>query len=215
MPRRTTIKRNGPRNKNPYSRKSFIAKISDSKNRREPATFSAFPREMGFSGQDVGEEIILVLRRQPITLFSNFMTAVIIVLVGVLGYVFLPEFVDIQNIELLTITIMLTAIVISSSVIFDLFVKWFYEVSIITTQRVVNVTFDTVAFHHVAEAQLEKIEDVYHEAPGLWSTVFDYGDVYIQTASAQPEFKLAAVPRPRDVQDTIFDLLELKQSGEI
>ncbi|MBD3328984.1 hypothetical protein GF357_00615 [Candidatus Dojkabacteria bacterium] len=216
MPRKSSSKRRaGSRNSSPYSKKSFIAKISDSTNRREPATFSAFPRGIGFSGQDVGEEIVLVLRRHPITLFTYFTTAFTILVVGVLAYVLAPEFFLIENIELLSITILLGTIILVSSVIFDTFVKWFYEVSIITTQRIVNVSFDTVAFHNVAEAQLEKVEDVYHEAPGLWSTVFDYGDVFIQTASAQPEFKLAAVPRPRDVQDTIFDLLELKQAGEI
>jgi hypothetical protein len=50
---------------------------------------------------------------------------------------------------------------------------------------------------------------------GLLGSIFDFGSVYIQTAAAQPEFVFEFVPRPREVQDTLLDLLELKQEGTI
>jgi hypothetical protein len=49
----------------------------------------------------------------------------------------------------------------------------------------------------------------------VFSSIFDYGDVYIQTAGEKPEFEFKGVPRPRDIQDTLFDLMEMKQSGKI
>ena len=69
--------------------------------------------------------------------------------------------------------------------------------------------------HSMAEAQLERIEDVTHKQLGVIGSVFDVGSVYIQTAGAQNEIEFSNVPRPRDIQDILFDLLELKQKGEI
>lgn len=87
--------------------------------------------------------------------------------------------------------------------------------SIITDQRIVDVDFSNVLFHRFSEAQLEQIEDVTHTVAGIWGSIFDYGTVYIQTAGSKPEFEFINIPRPRDVQDTLLDLLEMKQKGQI
>jgi hypothetical protein len=88
-------------------------------------------------------------------------------------------------------------------------------VNIITSDRIVDVDFSNILFHRFSEAQLENIEDVTHSPVGVFSSIFDYGDVYIQTAGENPEFEFKGVPRPRDIQDTLFDLMEMKQNGKI
>jgi hypothetical protein len=91
------------------------------------------------------------------------------------------------------------------------FFKWFFNVNIITTERIVDIDFDKIFYHNVAETQLERVEDVSHRPGGVWASFFDFGTVYVQTAGEQREFEFKDVPRPRDIQDTILDLLELKQ----
>jgi len=93
--------------------------------------------------------------------------------------------------------------------------KWYFTVNIITDQRVIDVDFDNVLYHKFSEATLEKIEDVSHAPAGLLSSIFDYGDVFLQTAGTEPEFKFKGVPRPRDVQDTLLDLIEMADKGQI
>ena len=60
-----------------------------------------------------------------------------------------------------------------------------------------------------------RIEDVSHTTIGIIGSIFDIGTVYIQTAGAKAEIEFQNIPRPRDVQDILYDLLELKQEGEI
>jgi hypothetical protein len=43
------------------------------------------------------------------------------------------------------------------------------------------------------------------------ASIFDYGNLYVQTAGAKNEFDFCNIPRPRDVQDTILDLRELRR----
>ena len=95
------------------------------------------------------------------------------------------------------------------------FFKWFYSVNIITTQRIIDVDFINAFQHRFSEAQLEKIEDISHEHVGFLGSLFDVGTVYIQTAASNAEFEFQNIPRPRDIQDTLNDLLEMKQEGEI
>ena len=76
-----------------------------------------------------------------------------------------------------------------------------------------DIDFNGVVNHRVSETQLERIEDVSHSPVGVWATIFDFGNVFIQTAGEQREFQFENVPRPRDVQDTILDLLEEKQNN--
>ena len=69
--------------------------------------------------------------------------------------------------------------------------------------------------HSMSEAQLEKIEDVTHKQLGILGSFFDVGSVYIQTAGTAQNIEFTNVPRPRDIQDILIDMLESKQKGEI
>jgi len=60
-------------------------------------------------------------------------------------------------------------------------------------------------FHHsVASADLVDIEDVSVHREGLLRTMFNYGDVQVQTAGVKANFVLGGVPAPSDVL-TILD----------
>lgn len=202
--------------KSPALLKSYLTRISDASGVKKMASFAAFPRETSFLGQDRGEHIVLLLRQHLAVFIPKILTAVVMLLVTV----FIVPVVNMLGIDVDTgdtvfgFGILILWVMVTISYLAVSFFKWFYNVNIVTNQRIIDIDFDQLFNHRVSEAQLEKIEDVSHSTVGMWSVIFDFGDVYIQTAAEQREFEFKNVPRPRDVQDTINDLLELVQTPD-
>lgn len=200
--------------KSPKALKSYLARIKDATGSRYLSAFSAFPPKTEFTGQDRGENIVLLLRQHPAVLIPQAITVLLMLLAPLL----IPPLLGLMDYKptagdyLFGLGLVLLWSILALSVAGVSFFKWFFNVNIVTNERIVDIDFDQLFNHRVSEAQLEKIEDVSHSAVGMWSVVFDFGSVYIQTAAEQREFEFLRIPRPRDVQDTINDLLELKQS---
>ncbi len=189
-------------------KRSFMDTISINNN----YSFMSFPKELNFHGKEKGEQVVLILRSHWIVTVPYLFLAVIVFVLPFVLASLMPTF--FSSIALL-ISLIITSLLVSLGIMVSTFVKWFYTVHIITDQRVVDLDFTSIMNHSMAEAQLEKIEDVTHKQLGIIGSIFDVGSVYIQTAGSQNEIEFSNVPRPRDIHDILFDLLELKQKGEI
>jgi len=58
------------------------------------------------------------------------------------------------------------------------------------------------------QAPLSNIQNVTAERPGFFATVFDYGNVHIETAGAEAEIVFDKIPRPSKVLTDIFRRLD-------
>ena len=188
--------------------KSFVKTLSNENH--DKGLLRVFPKDISFHGQDKGEDIILVVRSHWITWFPQISLSLVL---GLLPFLLLFLFESLGTAMTLGL-IMLGLILAITNALNGLF-RWFYSVNIITTQRIIDVDFVNAFQHRFSEAQLEKIEDISHEHVGFLGSMFDVGTVYIQTAASQAEFEFQNIPRPRDVQDALNDLLEMKQKGDI
>ena len=188
--------------------KSFINRLSNESSDR--GIIRVFPKDISFHGQDKGEDIVLVVRAHWITWIPGILLSFGIFFIPFLILLVFPEMGVSFSAGLIVMGITVSVTNISST-----FFKWYYSVNIITTQRIIDVDFVNAFIHKFSEAQLEKIEDISHEHIGFLGSFFDVGTVFIQTAASKAEFEFQNIPRPRDVQDTLNDLLELKQKGEI
>lgn len=196
--------------------KSFVNTIKSDAYANSMRSFAAFPKNISFNGKDEKEEIILLVRKSPASFITQYLT--------ILGFLVAP-FVFFSLLNLLGLSgrevtsigagATLMFILLAAGIAVDTFLKWFYSVNIITDERIVDVDFSNVLYHRFSETQLEQIQDVTHTVNGLLGSLFDYGSVYVQTAGSKPEFEFINVPRPRDIQDVLLDLLEMKQKGEL
>ena len=194
--------------------KSFLEKIGNDLNYTSFTSFCAFPAGVSFNGQDDKEDIILMVRKHPAVYIPHMILFVILVLSPAFLLPIFNQMLGATHIGMgLGISLLLW--LIAFTLAFDTYMKWYYTVNIITDQRIVDLDFVSILYHKYTDAQLERIEDVTHKPVGIFSSIFDYGNVYIQTAGAKPEIVFDSVPRPRDVQDTLSDLLELKQEGKL
>jgi membrane protein YdbS with pleckstrin-like domain len=91
---------------------------------------------------------------------------------------------------------------------------YFYEVMIylldtwiVTNQRILDIIQKGFFYRTVSELDLTKVQDISVRTSGLIQTVFDFGDVEIQSAGALNKFKFSQVARPQIVKDRIMRLV--------
>lgn len=194
------------------NRKSFVTKITQASSRSEVSNFCAFPTDVSFSGKESEECVVLLVRRSLISFWPQYILIAIFLVAPFFFGVMLSAWQGPNTGVIgLSATILFWLLAFTTAV--DTFLKWFYSVNIVTDERVVDVDFENVMYHRYSETQLENIEDVTHSVNGVLGSIFDFGNVYIQTAGTKPEFVFENVPKPRIVQDTLLDLLEMKQEG--
>jgi len=174
--------------------------------------FMSFPKSLSFAGKEKDESVILIIRGHWVMYVPYLLTVLFIFLIAGVLTVLLPQVS--QNVSLL-IALWILSFLTSFSILVYAYVRWFYNVNIVTDQRVIDLDFTSALSHTSSEARLERIEDVTHKQIGILSSVFDIGTLYIQTAGAKAEIEFDNIPRPREVQDILYDLLESKQKGEI
>lgn len=168
------------------------------------AAFVPKPLALRFSTQAPSEYIILLLRQHPATQVAWFLVA----LVGA----FLPLLFDSTHFFNFLpfryqLGVYLGWYMILIGYIFESFIKWFYNVYLITDERIIDVDFFHLTYRNISAAKIDNIEDVTANTAGFLSAMFDFGTVTIQTAATQREFEFSGVPHPVKVGKIINDLI--------
>lgn len=167
------------------------------------AAFAFWPENVDFEAKDKEEEVVLLLRRHPITNLGWLLTSVVMVLApGVLSKFpildFLPD--SYRFIAILGWYLIVTAYVLQN------IISWLFNVQIVTDERIVDIDFSNLIYKQVSDANIDKIQDVTYKMGGVVRTLFNYGDVLVQTASEVPNFEFDAVPNPARVAKILQDL---------
>ncbi len=85
---------------------------------------------------------------------------------------------------------------------------YYLNIHIITNERIVDIDQPALLKHTVSELHLNQMQDVTAEVHGLLENIFNYGDVYIQTAGETERFVFNKIPNPTKVTKIILDLYE-------
>jgi uncharacterized membrane protein YdbT with pleckstrin-like domain len=100
---------------------------------------------------------------------------------------------------------------------FIIWIDYYFDVWIVTNQRIVNIEQKGMFSRVVSELELEKIQDVTTDVRGVIPTFLNYGDLMVQTAAERERFRFRKVPDPYAVKDLIMKLqneLEDKEENE-
>lgn len=91
------------------------------------------------------------------------------------------------------------------------FVLWYFNVFVITNQRVIDIDqrgcFDRI----VSEAPFEKIQDISYRIKGVFQTLFHYGNIQIQTAGTALKLEFKNIYQPEKIQELITYLINQDQ----
>lgn len=167
------------------------------------ASFSYFPDKVNFIAADSKEKVVLMLRKHPITNIPWIITAILMIAAPMLLN-FLP-FLDTIPFNLRLIASIFWYL-ITIAFILEEFLAWFFNVYIVTDERVFDVDFINLIYREITDANIDQIQDVTTKVGGVIPTVFNYGDVIIQTAAEIPQLEFQAVPRPDIVAQVLREL---------
>lgn len=174
------------------------------------ASFCEHPDGIHFEHQEKDEHILLFLRKHFITNFTWIVSVFFLLILPFIINLLLPltgfsPIIPSPNNFFLIFILFYYLVVITYA--FIQFITWYYTISIITEKRIVDIDFSDVVFHDVAVTKLELIEDTNYTQIGFIHTLFNYGDVFVQTAGEKLHFDFLSVPKPTRVVDIIQNLL--------
>ena len=179
---------------------------------RMSQAFSSYlfmPEEVRFETQDAGETIFLLLRKHFIT---NIVWIVFSILLLLSPFFIFPTVVLSGNLpkqvsgNLLTILIFSWYLLTFSYILVN-FLLWYFTISIVTNERIVDIDFVNLLNKKFAETRIARIEDVTMRTGGFIKTFFHYGDVHVQTAATDAVFQFDSVPKPDQVVRIINQLM--------
>lgn len=179
------------------------------------SSFAKYPNNVRFETQEQEETIELFLRQHPIVNISWIFISIVLILAPI--FVF-PLFNYLIQVKIpLGYNIMGTLFWYLATLGFILvnFIHWFFNIYIVTNERIVDIDFLYLLYKRLSQAELDKIQDISYTAGGILATVFDYGNIYIQTAGEVPNIEFIAVPHPEKVVETIRSLVEELNEGRM
>lgn len=173
-----------------------------------PGAFSSFipqPKNMHFESQHEKEQVLLVLRQHPILNLPWILLSIFLLLAPLVIFPFLPIVAVFPGIFSLFATLVWYLLV--TAYIIESFLYWYFNIYIITDERIIDVDFYNLIYKEVSEAKIDRIEDVTATTAGFWGAIFDFGTISIQTAAEKRQFSFAAVPQPAKVTKFLNELI--------
>jgi membrane protein YdbS with pleckstrin-like domain len=175
-------------------------------------TFATFPDQVTFETQEIKEEIILLLRRHAITNVGWLFLVFVMLILPFGAFAFPPFEILPPNFKIMTIVLWY---LFTAAVVFENFLSWYFNVYIITDERLVDVDFFSLIYKRISETKIDKIQDVSYSQGGFMQSFFNYGKILIQTAAEQQEFEFEAVPQPARVTKIINQLIMQEEQEKI
>ena len=159
------------------------------------------------------ERVVLMLHRHWIIGARIFIQYGLIAVVFIAAWVALRSFTtaltDPTSIAYALIVLALsTAFLIWGLFFFIAWLDFYLDTWIVSNERIINIRQKHLFDRVVSEQKLFRVQDVTSEIKGPFAGMFGFGNVIIQTAGEQEEFRFEQVPHPAKVAQTIMSLLE-------
>lgn len=164
------------------------------------------PFDITIQNQADDEEIVRIWRHHPITLVPPAARVLAFVLIP-LVLLLITGFAIFGNPLLFGMFVVILGLVVTYAA-YE-WVSWWGDVYILTNYRVIDVEQRGFFHRSFAEATLGKIQDISHEVSGFLPTVFNFGDVMVQTAGSQPNIDMNDIQKPQ--QQSLY-LLRAQQA---
>jgi len=190
---------------------SFAPQKHAIKHHNSPHFYSSlvhYPKNVRFSDQEENEEIILIIRRHFVT---NIPWLAAVIILAILPFTLFPIIFSFSPFPVLSAqTIFLITffyyLIIAGFVLLQ-FTLWYFHIGIITNIRIRDIDIHGILYKDVSEAKNEFIQDVSYAQIGFVRSIFNYGEVSVQTAGTKPNIEFDKAPRPAEISRIIGDLL--------
>lgn len=171
-----------------------------------------------FTGQRENEEVIEVIHRHWLNIIVQFLTLFLLTILLLGGAVLLPLFFPtLLNGSMPTLLPFIenTFFLFIWLFGFLIWIDYYFDVWIITNERIVNIEQCGLFNRYISELNFRTIQDVTTVVAGIIPTVFNFGEVFVQTAGEQERFLFHMVPDPYHIKDVIMKLSERTQKSNL
>lgn len=156
------------------------------------------------------EKIVYVVRRHWITFLPViiFFLVLLAIPAGLYWLILNTLNVLLQNLVYYTTIILLASIYYLSVVLFfyTYFVTFHLDLWVVTNDRLLDVEQKTLFSRTVSEVDLYQIQDASSEVSGFFPSIFNYGNLSLQTAGPEPKFIFRNVSNPNKLREAILNL---------
>ena len=181
------------------------------------SAFIPAPRHVHFENQREGEELYMLLRSHEITNLPWIITVFVLLLVPLFAGGFVvaafPSFFETVHPLYAFILFLLWNVGVLMYAFYK-YLIWFFSAYIITSNRLVDIDFFGLFHKDYTETSIFNVQDVTAYVSGPLHVMFNFGLVYVQTASEITEIDFENVPRPDAVTKVISDLV-LESGGRL
>jgi len=174
------------------------------------ASFLPRPKFFTFQQRDDNEEIILVLRRHWFTNLHWILLSLIMVIAPLFFTYFSIPFPLPTGYKIIAFLFWYLFTFVYA---FENFLSWYFNVFILTEERVFDIDFYNLLVKEVTEAKISMIQDVTYNVIGFLPTILNYGNLNIQTASEVPMIHIDRIPNP-EVVAKILQQMRLEEEQE-
>lgn len=164
-----------------------------------------------FSSQQEDEDVVMIIRKHWFVLVPSFAMGIFVYLFGILLVTVFPLFIPslvsglAYNIYVLVVSLLF---LFNTAYLFSVWLIHYLNVGIITTEHVVEICQESLFSRKISQLGLDKIQDVTASQKGITQTMFNYGDVDIQTAGELPNFNFTHIPTPNEIAQRIMEIEE-------
>lgn len=162
-----------------------------------------------FQGQHDSEQVLRVIHRHWFNILSHLLLIIVFSTLLIGSFLALPllfpEALDAADWRFF-VFLENTFFIFTWLFGFLVWIDYYFDVWIITNERIVNIEQKGLFVRHVSELAFSRVQDVTSEVEGLIPTVLNYGDVYVQTAGETERFLFRQVPDPYRIKDLIMKL---------
>lgn len=166
-----------------------------------------------FPGQKSKEKMIKTFRKNILMLYKKGLKFLLFLTVSIffmtyisqLGvFTFASNYINIAA---------LLGIIFALSYGFYVWMTWYYDVYILTSERIIEAKQKGVFNREVKEIDLEKVQDITYSISGFLSTVMELGNVKIKSVSGMA-IEMENVSKPSVVREVIMKLIEKKNKSK-
>jgi len=154
-----------------------------------------------FEGQEEDEIVLLLIHQHPLTFTKE--SAILIASILILVIIFYLQ----SGLGGIFSYVFILLLLINGYLMLRRYIIWRNSVYVITDKRLIAVEQNCFFRRITIEANLDKVQNVAHEINGFWQTIFNFGNVIIQTGGySKKNMLLEQVHHPLAIQQKIMKI---------
>lgn len=163
-------------------------------------------------GRRPGENVVAHFWRHPIIFVGIFLMFVVLFLIPLAAYLiienFLPQLLQNPILFPLLVVLLFSYYLFMLTFSLNVWVDNYLDVWTLTNMRIISRNQLGWFNRTNSELELSKVQDVTVDQKGILPTIFNYGNLHVQTAGATERFLLKNVTNPVKVSRLIHRLYE-------